>query len=348
MPRRRAPHPLAAAIGRRIAELRTERGLTAERLAYESDFGSKGYLSDVERGLALPSVTKLAELASRLDVDLLDLLTFPDAGPRQKLVDCLRGLGAAELARLLELVGQRPGPRASEVARTLVRAFPSVDVAAGWRPSRRSVEDPPEAQVLLPVSSPAPQCFAVRACGTSMQAFPAEIRDGDWLLLKAVRVGPAAVAGSIALIARDSAPLDQSLHIKRVKARGGRIWLTSDDPEVEPMPVRPGDRVVGLLLRVFRPEELAPSPGTHLPGDGIASIFGLSREPAPPWTRVDGHLFLFAAGAGVGTRRAFAIPVRGRNPAETAFLLTRTRASAPWTYRGVARWAASRRAWTVD
>jgi len=38
-------------------------------------------------GLALPTVTTLRVLAERLDVLPLDLLTEPDADPRQKLID---------------------------------------------------------------------------------------------------------------------------------------------------------------------------------------------------------------------------------------------------------------------
>jgi transcriptional regulator with XRE-family HTH domain len=78
-----------------------------EKLAYESDLGSKGYLSDVEQGLSLPSLTKLKLLADRLEVELLDLVTFPTRSRRQALVDATRKLEAGEAARLLAEV-QRP------------------------------------------------------------------------------------------------------------------------------------------------------------------------------------------------------------------------------------------------
>jgi transcriptional regulator with XRE-family HTH domain len=64
-------------------------------------------LSDVEQGLSLPSLTKLKLLADRLEVELLDLVTFPTRSRRQALVDATRKLEAGEAARLLAEV-QRP------------------------------------------------------------------------------------------------------------------------------------------------------------------------------------------------------------------------------------------------
>ena len=72
-----------------------------EKLAYESDLGSKGYLSDIEKGLALPTVKTLRVLAERLGVLPLDLLTDPDADLRQKLIDRSRGLAVGTLRKLL-------------------------------------------------------------------------------------------------------------------------------------------------------------------------------------------------------------------------------------------------------
>lgn len=101
MPRRRRPDPLAATIGRRVRALREEADLTLEKLAYESDVGSKGFLSDIERGLARPTVETLNALAKRLGVLLLDLVTFPDSTDREKVVDRTRKLTAGNLRKLL-------------------------------------------------------------------------------------------------------------------------------------------------------------------------------------------------------------------------------------------------------
>ena len=101
MPRRSTPDPLAQRIGARIRVLRNEAGLTLEKLAYESEVGSKGFLSDVEKGLARPTVETLQAIADRPEVALLDLVTFPDEGDRQRLVDRTRQLSKGTIRKLL-------------------------------------------------------------------------------------------------------------------------------------------------------------------------------------------------------------------------------------------------------
>lgn len=63
---------LAKRIGKRLTILRQERGLTAERLAYENGV-SKGYLSDIENGKKLPSLKMLEKIAKALKVDIKEL-----------------------------------------------------------------------------------------------------------------------------------------------------------------------------------------------------------------------------------------------------------------------------------
>lgn len=109
MPRRKEADPLAARIGARIRELRQEAGLTLEKLAYESDIDSKGFLSDIEKGRARPTVKTLAAIAARLDVQLLDLVTFPADDERQRLVDRTRRLTKGAIRRLLRETA--PGDR---------------------------------------------------------------------------------------------------------------------------------------------------------------------------------------------------------------------------------------------
>jgi len=100
MPRRREPDPLAQAVGQRIRQLREEAGLTMEKLAFESELGSKGHLSNIERGLVRPTVQTLQVLADRLGVLLLDLVTFPERDERQRLVDRTRSLPRGTLKKL--------------------------------------------------------------------------------------------------------------------------------------------------------------------------------------------------------------------------------------------------------
>ncbi len=101
MPRRSIPDPLAQRIGARVRALRKEAGLTLEKLAYESEVGSKGFLSDIEKGLARPTVETLNAIAERLEVELFDLVTFPDESERQRLVDRTRHLTKGAVRRLL-------------------------------------------------------------------------------------------------------------------------------------------------------------------------------------------------------------------------------------------------------
>ena len=92
MPRRSEPDPFAEEVGRRIRQLREAAGLTLEKLAFESELGSKGHLSSLERGLVRPTVETLRVLAERLRVLPADLLIFPEAGDRETLIDLTRGL----------------------------------------------------------------------------------------------------------------------------------------------------------------------------------------------------------------------------------------------------------------
>jgi transcriptional regulator with XRE-family HTH domain len=72
-----------------------------ERLAYESELGSKGHLSNIEKGLVRPTANTLKVLADSLGLLPLDLLTFPDDDLRQQLVDRSRNADAQTLRRWL-------------------------------------------------------------------------------------------------------------------------------------------------------------------------------------------------------------------------------------------------------
>jgi transcriptional regulator with XRE-family HTH domain len=92
MPRRSEPDELALEVGQRIREIREEEGLTIQELAETSELGSKGHLSNMERGLVRPNIQTLKQIADGLGVLPLDLMTFPKHDVRQKLVDLTRQL----------------------------------------------------------------------------------------------------------------------------------------------------------------------------------------------------------------------------------------------------------------
>src|SRR5258708_6392243 len=117
MPRRARPDPLARRIGERLRELRHERGMTLEALAWARDdaraAGSKGHLSDLERGLAVPNVATLARLADSLGCSIADLVTFPERDERQRVADAVRPMTPTQVRRVLRFVlaaARTPGP----------------------------------------------------------------------------------------------------------------------------------------------------------------------------------------------------------------------------------------------
>lgn len=102
MPRRSEPDPLALAIGQRVKRLREEAGLTIEKLAYESEFSSKGHLSSLERGLVMPTVSSLQRLADRLGVLVADLVTDPAGSDRERLLHLSREVPAGTVKKLVK------------------------------------------------------------------------------------------------------------------------------------------------------------------------------------------------------------------------------------------------------
>lgn len=104
MPRRESPDSLSLAVGERIRTLRLEEGMTIEQLAQESDTGSKGHLSNIERGLVRPNIQTLKQVADGLGVKPLDLLTFPKRSMRERLIELTRGLSNVKLSEIVRHV----------------------------------------------------------------------------------------------------------------------------------------------------------------------------------------------------------------------------------------------------
>lgn len=63
----------AELFGRRLREIRKERGLTQEALAESADL-SGNYISDLELGRKVPSLTILVRLSQALEIATTDLL----------------------------------------------------------------------------------------------------------------------------------------------------------------------------------------------------------------------------------------------------------------------------------
>jgi transcriptional regulator with XRE-family HTH domain len=86
------PDPLAARIGQRIRQLRTEAAFAFDAFVEETGLG-RGYVSELERGLVVPGVGTLARVAGALGVTLADLVSGDTE--RERLFDELRGRPAA-------------------------------------------------------------------------------------------------------------------------------------------------------------------------------------------------------------------------------------------------------------
>ncbi len=67
-------------FGKRIAQLRKDKGLSQDKLAWEGDM-ARSFIGEVERGLRNPTLINICKLADALGVkkgDLFDLIDSED------------------------------------------------------------------------------------------------------------------------------------------------------------------------------------------------------------------------------------------------------------------------------
>ena len=95
---RREPDPYASAIGARIRRLRTEREFSFDAFVEETGLG-RGYVSELERGLVVPTVHALASVAAALDLTVADLVSGDSL--RERIFEAMLGLPQVELERLM-------------------------------------------------------------------------------------------------------------------------------------------------------------------------------------------------------------------------------------------------------
>ena len=91
------PDPLAARIGQRIRQLRTETAFAFDAFVEETGLG-RGYVSELERGLVVPGVGTLARVARALGVTIADLVSGDT--DRERLFDELRNRPASLIRAL--------------------------------------------------------------------------------------------------------------------------------------------------------------------------------------------------------------------------------------------------------
>lgn len=74
----------AKQLGNNIAKYRQRMGLTQEQLAEKVELGNEA-VSRIERGIALPSIMRLAEFATVFHCEIADLLCPPQTSPQDEL-----------------------------------------------------------------------------------------------------------------------------------------------------------------------------------------------------------------------------------------------------------------------
>lgn len=97
---------LAGAVARAIAKCRAACGLTQELVAERLGIGVEA-LSRMKRGVALPTVVRLGELAEIFECNIADLVTETSsraADQASHIARLLSKLGSADRAMVIEIV----------------------------------------------------------------------------------------------------------------------------------------------------------------------------------------------------------------------------------------------------
>jgi transcriptional regulator with XRE-family HTH domain len=85
------PDKLAAAVGKRAQTLRSAQDSSLDAFVQKCGLG-RGYVSELERGLVVPSLHALAKVAEALQVTVADLVLGDS--DRERLFGVTRGLDA--------------------------------------------------------------------------------------------------------------------------------------------------------------------------------------------------------------------------------------------------------------
>jgi len=113
VPDEKTPDPTLT-VPRRMRALRQSEGLTLGQIAARTGL-SLGHLSKLERGIQVPTVGTLSSLAAAFGVEVVDLVTDPDASPRHAAIAATATMTQKELRaiarprlRIVEGDGQAP------------------------------------------------------------------------------------------------------------------------------------------------------------------------------------------------------------------------------------------------
>ncbi len=251
-PRHRSlPDHAASRVGARVRQLRLEAGFSFDAFVEETALG-RGYVSELERGLVVPSLTALEAIATALGVTSADLVV--GSTDRERLFDRARKLAPGEVDRLLRLADRLapPQPKAlalpfkvvsEATARRHLAGLPLLSVrasAGAWSATQRpSVE----AWVVVKLRVPTKRgLFLAQVSGHSMEP---GIPDGAHGLFQRPWSSPR--------------PGEAGLFVKWEGPDEGRFTLKEYRPELSE--TESGDAVTGTL-RARNPAHLSLAPAS--------------------------------------------------------------------------------------
>jgi transcriptional regulator with XRE-family HTH domain len=98
-------------VGIRIRQLRKEQDFSFDAFVEETGLG-RGYISEIERGLVVPTIRALAKIAAALEVTVADLVLGDSL--REQIFAATRGLADSDLRKLLDRARSTPGAPRTE------------------------------------------------------------------------------------------------------------------------------------------------------------------------------------------------------------------------------------------
>lgn len=228
---RTVPVPSAARVGARVRRLREEAGFTFDAFVEELGLG-RGYVSELERGLVVPSLTALERIAAVCGVTVADLVIGTSA--RENLFARSRWLEPSEVERLaaaaetmLEArVDSKPPARLRdqrhsfrEVSERAARTMPAAVPLLRLRPAAGAWSTPQaegvEAYVVLPLRTRSKRgLFVAQVTGSSMEP---TVPDGAYCLFE--RPWQAPRAGELGLFVRWATEQEGSFTLKEYRPR---------------------------------------------------------------------------------------------------------------------------------
>jgi transcriptional regulator with XRE-family HTH domain len=246
------------ALGQHCLRLRSQRGLSIDRLSKESDQLSTSAIQGLETGARAVTISTLRRYAQALDLTLRDIIEFDEDEPAVEKETKPKRASSLKTPVKRKLIAQDDPRVKSGAFKTLLPVY-SLKAAAGAFGSGEAVE--PEGWVEVFGSRRQKldrQMFVAKAVGQSMMP---TIQSGDWIVL---RSSPSGTRQGKVVLAQYRGPADPdtggSYAIKRYRSvkttdgsgsssssaaaadsswRHRQITLSPDNPDYEPIVLTP-------------------------------------------------------------------------------------------------------------